>query len=98
VAFKVILTEAALADFERLMEWSRENYPANTEEFGAALLNHLDLLKAFPFVGTEVKDFAGVRRLLHSPLHVYYRVFESNEKIEILRFRHASRRPLKPLK
>jgi plasmid stabilization system protein ParE len=29
--------------------------------------------------------------LLHSPLHVYYRLDEDREAIEILHFRHSSR-------
>lgn len=95
MAFKVIITDAALEDFERLMGWSQENYPASTEKFGTALLNHLDLLGAFPFMGAPIKGFPGVRRLLHSPLYIYYRLNESKEGIEVLRFRHASRHTVK---
>ena len=57
------------------------------------LLNHVDLLKAFPLFGRPVSGYAGVRRLLHSPLYVYYRIDQSREAIEVLRFWHASRRP-----
>ncbi|MGA8026180.1 MAG: type II toxin-antitoxin system RelE/ParE family toxin [Bryobacteraceae bacterium] len=90
--FKVILTESALSDFESLMNWSRDNYPASSEKFGTALLNHLDLLKAFPLIGRPVRGFPSVRRLLHSPLYVYYRLDEPRGAIEILHFWHASRR------
>jgi plasmid stabilization system protein ParE len=93
VAFKVILTDSALSDFESLMNWSRDHYAASSEKFGTALLNHVDLLKAFPFIGRPVQGFVGVRQLLHSPLYVYYRVDERREAIEVLRFWHISRRP-----
>jgi len=93
VAFKIILTDSALGDFERLMNWSRDHYAASTEKFGTSLLNHVDLLKAFPLLGRPVSGYAGVRRLLHSPLYVYYRIDQSREAIEVLRFWHASRRP-----
>ena len=92
MAFKVILTKVVLADFESLMEWSLQNYPAGSENFGTALLNHIELLKAFPFVGTPVKGFPGIRRLLHSPVHVYYRANERRQSIEILHFWHSARR------
>jgi plasmid stabilization system protein ParE len=70
VAFKIILTDSALKDFESLMIWSLDHYAANSEKFGTSLLNHVDLLKAFPLIGHPVKDYANVRRLLHSPLYV----------------------------
>jgi len=93
VAFKVILTESALGDFESLMNWSRDHYAASSEKFGTALLNHVDLLKAFPLIGQPVRGYAAVRRLLHSPVYVYYRIDEAREALEVLRFWHTSRRP-----
>jgi plasmid stabilization system protein ParE len=35
-----------------------------------------------------------VRKLVHSPILVYYRVREEKRLIEVLRFRHGSRKPL----
>jgi plasmid stabilization system protein ParE len=92
VAFKIVITEPALADLEMVMNWSLEKYPAASERFGIALLKHVELLKAFPFVGAPVKDLPGVRRLIHSPLSIYYRVLEDKEVIEILHFWHVARR------
>jgi hypothetical protein len=42
-------------------------------------------------MGVPVHGHAGVRRLLHSPLHVYYRVYQDRRIIEILHFWHGSR-------
>ncbi len=92
MALKIILTDSALADFELLMKWSLKNYPNSSEAFGTALLNHVELLQNFPQVGAPVKGFRNIRRILHSPLYIYYRVDLKREKIEILRFRHAARR------
>jgi len=74
VDFQVLYTGPALADFEEVMRWSWQKHPATTERFANSLLNHVDLLGNFPFLGTPVGGFAGVRRLLHSPMHIYYRV------------------------
>jgi plasmid stabilization system protein ParE len=92
VAFKVILTQAALADFESLMNWSGSHYPADSGKFGTALLNHVDLLSAFPLIGSPVRGFPAVRRLIHSPVFIYYRVNEQKEAVEILHFWHTARR------
>ena len=92
MANKIIITDPALADLEEVMNWSVEKHPATSERFGTALLNHIELLKTFPLLGTPVKGFPGVKRLIHSPLYIYYRVREEAETIEILHFWHRSRR------
>lgn len=50
MAFKIIITEPALIDLEKVMNWSLEKYPAASERFGTALLNHIELLKTFPLL------------------------------------------------
>jgi plasmid stabilization system protein ParE len=92
VDFQVLYTEPALADLDEVMRWSWQNRPGTTERFANALLNHVDLLKDFPCLGAPVRSYTGVRRLLHSPLRVYYRVVPEARRIEILHFWHGSRR------
>ena len=89
--FKVFYTEPALADLAAVMAWSWTQHPATAERFTSSLLNHVDLLRSFPSMGVPVYGYAGVRRLLHSPLHVYYRVYQDRGVIEILHFWHGSR-------
>jgi len=74
------------------MRWSWQNHSGTTERFADALLNHVDLLKVFPHLGAPVRGYPGVRRLLHSPLYVYYRVLLEPQKVEILHFWHRARR------
>ena len=92
MAFKILYHEDALADLEEIFSWSREKHPETTEQFANDLFNHLDFLQAYPYIGTPVKAHSNVRRLLHSPLHVYYRVDENRGGVEILHFWHSSRR------
>ena len=47
-----------------------------------------------PYVGTPIKGHPQLRRLLHSPLYVYYRLDENRGAIEILHFWHSSRAPI----
>jgi len=90
--FKIVYTEPALADLDAIMRWSWDKHPEASERFGESLLNHIDLLKNFPYVGARVKGYSGVRRLLHSPLQVYYRVEEDKPSIQILHIWHGARK------
>ena len=90
--FQVRITEAALADFEEILAYSWANFPSTAENFGDAVLSHLDILKSFPYVGSPVRGKPGVRQLVHTPILIYYRVSESPKFVEILHFQHSSRR------
>ena len=91
MALKILYHEDALADLEAIFDWSRERHPETTEQFAGDLFNHLDSLALFPHVGTPIKGQPNIRRLLHSPLYVYYRV-HPERAIEVLHFWHVSRR------
>jgi plasmid stabilization system protein ParE len=92
VDFQVLYTEPALADLEEVMLWSWQNHPGTTERFANSLLNHVDLLKDFPYLGAPVSGYPGVCRLQHSPLHVYYKVLLDSRRVEILHFWHGARK------
>jgi len=89
--FKILYHEDALADLEEIFEWSREKHPQTTEQFANDLFEHIELLQALPYIGAPIKEHPQLKRLLHSPLYVYYRLDENRGAIEILHFRHSSR-------
>ncbi len=89
--FKILYHEDALADLEEIFEWSREKHPQTTEQFANDLFEHIELLQALPYIGAPIKEHPQLRRLLHSPLYVYYRLDENRGAIEILHFWHSSR-------
>ena len=91
MAFKILYHEDALADLEEIFEWSRDKHPETTEQFADDLFAHVDLIGAFPRLGSPIKRHPRMRRLVHSPLYVYYRVDEERGAVEILHFRHTSR-------
>jgi len=93
VDFRILYTIPALDDLHQILAWSWENHPASTERFALALLNHVELLANFPRLGRPVKDFPGVRRILHSPLHIYYQILPGQRVLEVLHFWHVSRHP-----
>jgi plasmid stabilization system protein ParE len=92
VDFQIRISDPALADFEDILEYSWANFPATAERFGNALLNHVDLLRSFPYIGSPVAGRPGVRQLVHTPILIYYRVHYSPNVVEILHFWHSSRR------
>ena len=51
--FQVRITEAALADFDEILAYSWAEFPESTERFDNAILNHVSLLKSFPYLGAE---------------------------------------------
>ena len=90
---KILFTEDALADFELILDYIRADNPLAAERFGVALLNHIELLRSFPRIGVPVPKRAGVRKLLHTPICVYYRTHEHLGLIEILHLWHGGRMP-----
>jgi len=80
-----------LSNLEVLGFISADN-PSAAERFGTALLNHVALLENMPRIGVPVRRRAGVRKILHSPVRVYYRLHEDRRLVEILHFWHAARK------
>jgi len=91
MAFKILYTEDALADLENILDYIRAGNPAAAEIFGNALLNHVDLLAGFPHIGSPLNQRPGVRKILHTPVRVYYRIEEKRQVIEIIHFWHVAR-------
>ena len=82
----------ALTAFDDLLGFVQKDDPAAAEKFGRALLNHLALLSSFPRIGEAVRGRSGVRKLLHSPVLIYYRIHENRKVVEVIQLSHGSRR------
>jgi plasmid stabilization system protein ParE len=89
---KIRYTEAAIADLEEIAARSWTEHPETSERFLTGLLNHIDLLSQFPLMGAPLEGLADVRRLLHTPLYVYYRFDVDGERIVLLHIWHRARR------
>ena len=88
--YQVLYTDAALEDLDEIVAYSWVNFPATAERFGVALLNHIELLKSFPEIGSPVPDRAGVRQLVHTPIVIYYFVNRQEKRVEILNLWHGA--------
>ncbi len=93
--YRLVFTKRALNDLNqvigRIADVDKDIDAAF--QFGSALLDHVDLLTRFPRMGPVIRDRSRIRKLVHSPIVVYYRVHDARQRVEILHFRHAARRP-----
>ena len=93
--YRLLYTQRALNDLAETLEYIAEDDADAASRFGASLLDHVDLLSRFPRLGGSIRKRARVRKLLHSPMLVYYRIHEEERFIEILHVRHGARKPTK---
>lgn len=90
--YRILFTQKALTDLAGLIRRIAEDDPDAASRFGNALLNHVDLLSRFPRMGTAITQRSRVRKLVHSPVVVYYRLLEEQRAVEILQFRHGAQK------
>jgi len=93
VDYRLFYTQKALNDLAEIIGHIAENDSESASRFGSSLLDHVELLARFPRTGSAVRKRSGVRKLVHTPLLVYYRIHERKRIIEVLHFRHGARKP-----
>ncbi len=73
--YRLVFTKRALNDLNqvigRIADVDKDIDAAF--QFGSALLDHVDLLTRFPGMGPVIRDRSRIRKLVHSPIVVYYR-------------------------
>ena len=90
--YRLLFSQRALDDFAEIIGHIAEDDPEAGSRFGSSLLDHVDLLSRFPRMGDAIRKRSRVRKLLHSPILVYYIVREDKRTVELLHLRHSSRR------
>jgi plasmid stabilization system protein ParE len=92
VDYRLLYSQKSLNDLGEILGHIAEEDAEAASRFGASLLDHVDLLSRFPRLGGIIRKRSRVRKLLHSPLLVYYRLDEDKRLIEILHVRHGARK------
>lgn len=90
--YSLLFTQRALSDFAEIVGHIAADDGEAASLFGNALLDHVDLLVCFPRMGSTIRKRSRVRKLLHSPVLVYYVIHEDKRPVEVLHFRHGSRK------
>jgi plasmid stabilization system protein ParE len=93
VDHRLLYTQKALNDLAEIVGHIAEDDAEAASRFGSSLLDHIDLLARFPRMGGIIGKRKRVRKLLHSPILVYYQVNEDTRVIEVLHLRHGARKP-----
>ena len=91
--YRLLFTQRALSDLAEIIGYIAEDDDESAFRFGGALLDHVDLLRRFPRMAGTLRRRSRVRKLVHSPILVYYQVHEDKRLVEVIHFRHASRKP-----
>lgn len=89
--YRLLYTQRALSDLAEIIGHIAEDDDEAASRFGKSLLDHVDLLTDFPRMGGTIRKRSRVRKLLHSPILVYYQIREDKRVVEVLHFRHGSR-------
>ena len=95
MGFKINFTEPSLEDLAEVADYSDLYFPTTPETMAAQLVDHIELLSTYPRLGATFSEKDQIRKMIHSPFSIYYKVFESAQRIDILHIWHGSRRPPK---
>jgi toxin ParE1/3/4 len=90
---RIVYTEAALADLDEIFEYLQSHYPTLVEPVQQRIQAALARLQQWPKSARKVAQRTDVRivPLIRYPYLIFYRV--TDDTIEIVHVRHASRRP-----
>ena len=91
--YRLLYTQRALNDLAEIIGHIAEDDADAASRFGGSLLDHVDLLARFPRMGSVIRRRPHVRKLVHSPFLIYYRLDEVNRMIEVVHLRHGARKP-----
>jgi toxin ParE1/3/4 len=91
--FRVVITKPAIADLAEIVRYIAHDDPVTAERFGFRLIAKAESLGNLPLRGRIVPELIqqDCRELLLKPYRIVYRVKESAQLVEVLRFWHGAR-------
>jgi plasmid stabilization system protein ParE len=91
MGWQVIYAPLASGDLEQIVSYIAQDDPQAALKVGYRLADQAQSLSRQPFRGSLLRHRSDVRKLVCRPYLVVYRVKESIETVEILRFWHGAR-------
>jgi plasmid stabilization system protein ParE len=91
--YQVVLSPSARADLRDIVRYISFDAPDRALEFGRFLVSRTRLLAGSPELGRIVPEFeeAFIREIIVRSYRVVYRVDDSRDLVEVIRFWHAAR-------
>lgn len=91
MGWTIIFAPQAIVDLEAVVRFIAKDDPITAERIGHALIDRVAILENFPLLGSPYTKRPGVRKLVSRPYLIYYRVRESSNVVDILRYWHGAR-------
>ncbi|HEV2693799.1 MAG TPA: type II toxin-antitoxin system RelE/ParE family toxin [Verrucomicrobiae bacterium] len=92
MVWKIIFSPQAIADLEAAVRFIAKENPETAMHFGNELIDRVAILENFPLLGPSYPKRPAVRKLISRPYIIFYRVRESDNTIDILRYWHGAQR------
>jgi toxin ParE1/3/4 len=91
--FKVIWSDAAIADLGEVCAYIADHDPQAVHRLGRGILDHVRILASFPFIGpTYPRGSRGpLREIVFRSYRIFYDVTEASQSVAILHVWHGSR-------
>lgn len=101
MSFRLEVGRLAERQIREASDWWYENRPAAPDLFKTELRRAFELITSRPLLGSPSRGTRtkNVKRVLLARVryHLYYRVFENRETVEVLALWHTSRGSLPPV-
>jgi toxin ParE1/3/4 len=91
--FKVIWSDAAIADLHEVCSYVADHDPAAAQRLGQGILDHVRILASFPLIGPPYPrgSRGTLREIVFRSYRIFYDVGESPRSVEILHVWHGAR-------
>lgn len=93
MAYRVVWSQAALADLRDLVRYIARDDRKVAKRFGDLIVTKVDSLQAFPRIGRMVPEYREdlLRELIVSPYRIVYEIDDDTMILSILRVWHGAR-------
>jgi plasmid stabilization system protein ParE len=91
--FKIIWSDAAIADFQDIWAYVAQHDPDRATRIGRGILEHVRVLATFPYIGPAYPRESGgtLREIVFGPYRIFYDVSGKSQSVEILHVWHGAR-------
>jgi toxin ParE1/3/4 len=91
--YRVIWTQAALADLRDLVRYIARDDQKVAKQFGELIIGKISSIQAFPRMGRMVPEYREdyLRELIVSPYRIVYEIDDEKLTLAVLRIWHAAR-------
>ena len=91
--FKIIWSDAAIADLHDICTYIARRNPEAAHRMGRGILDHVRILGSFPLIGPAYPRGARgpLREIVFRAYRIFYDVSEESRRVEILHVWHGAR-------